>query len=346
MTDTEALLQELRRIRWSLKGEARNAALEAHLEKVEADGDQPLLNQTLTALVDCYEYSVDSSRLLVPFSRLLRGCDTAPEHFDAALLRSVYWQFEWVVYDLIDHPDIPLASIEHWMGRWRRRYSEAGHPLHPFHEAEHYLAVHLGDRDRAARAAAAVRAAEPDDMSDCEACRAGYLGRIAFWNGEHGAALGIWRPLFDGDLHCMHEPHKPLGVSPHAAAAVGRLDQARADHVRGYEMRRGEDDMTAYVAAQMRFCAQTGNEARPWPPTSPRSKPPSPPTPGSTSWRRSRRRAPRSCGAACTTPRCPAPANAPGPPPNSTRTPTPSGASSASASTNATGPTRCPAAPS
>jgi tetratricopeptide (TPR) repeat protein len=262
MTDTEALLQELRRIRWNLKGEARNAALEAHLERVEANGDQPLLNQTLTALVDCYEYSVDSSRLLVPFSRLLRNYDTAPEHFDAALLRSVYWQFKWVVYDLIDHPDIPLASIEDWMAQWRRRYSEAGHSLHPFHEAEHYLAVHLGDEDRAARATETLRATEPDGMSDCEACRGGYIGRIAFWQGDHEAALELWRPLFDGDLHCMHEPHKTLSLSPYAAAAVGRLDQARADHVRGYEMSRGKDDMTAYVACQMRFCAQTGNEPR------------------------------------------------------------------------------------
>ncbi|MCC3765120.1 hypothetical protein K3N28_18835 [Glycomyces sp. TRM65418] len=262
MTDTDSLRQELYRIRSQLKGEARTAALEAHLEKVEAHGDQMLVNRTLTELVDCYEYSTDSSRLIVPFSRLLRAYDEAPEHFDASLVRSVYWQFKWVVYDLIDRPEIPLSSIEDWMEDWRVRYAEAGHSLHPLHEAEHCLAQHLGDADRAARAAEALHATEPDGMSDCAACRCGYLGRVAFAEGDHLRALEHWRPVFDGGMRCMHEPHRTLSFSTFAAARAGRLDQARSDHVRGYQMSRGNDDMVAYIARHMRFCAFTGNEPR------------------------------------------------------------------------------------
>jgi hypothetical protein len=262
MTDTDALRNRLNEIRWQLRGEARLAALEEHLVAVEADGDQRLLNAVLTALVDCYEYSTDSTRLLVPYARLLHNLDTAPEHFDAALLRSVYWQFKWIVYKLRNHPDVPLTSIEDALVQFRRRYSEAGHSLHPYYEAEYWFAYSIADDERAARAAELVRATEPDGMSDCEACRVNDIGDMAACAGDDEAAIRAWRPLLDGELRCAHEPHNTLADSLLPLARLGRLDEARANHLHGYRISRDRDDMLAYVARHLRFCALTGNEAR------------------------------------------------------------------------------------
>ncbi|RRS00457.1 hypothetical protein [Glycomyces terrestris] len=262
MSDTDALRKRLNEIRWQLRGEARLAALEEHLVAVEADGDQPLLNAVLDALVDCYEFSPDSTRLLVPYARLLHNLDTAPEHFDAALLRSVYWQFKWIVYKLRDHPDVPLASIEDALAQFRRRYAEAGHSLHPYWEAEHWFAYYIGDTERAARAAAMVRTTEPDDMSDCEACRVNDIGDMAACAGDDEGAIAAWRPLLDGELRCSHEPHNTLADSLLPLARLGRLDEARANHHHGYRICRDKDDMLDYVARHIRFCALTGNEAR------------------------------------------------------------------------------------
>lgn len=262
MTDTDALRKRLNEIRWQLRGEARLAALEEHLVAVEADGDRPLLNSVLAALVDCYEYSADSTRLLVPYARLLHELDTAPEHFDAALLRSVYWQFKWIVYKLRDHPDVPLASVEDALVQFRTRYAEAGHSLHPYYEAEHWVAYHLGDDERAARAAELVRTTEPDDMSDCEACRVNDIGDMAACAGDDEGAVAAWAPLLEGDLHCAHEPHNTLADSLLPLARLGRLDAARANHHHGYRISRDKDDMLGYIARHLRFCALTGNEAR------------------------------------------------------------------------------------
>ncbi|GAA1666206.1 hypothetical protein GCM10009830_09850 [Glycomyces endophyticus] len=262
MSDTDALRKRLNEIRWQLRGEARLAALEEHLAAVEADGDRPLLNATLSALVDCYEYSTDSTRLLVPYARLLHHLDTAPEHFDGALLRSVYWQFKWIVYKLRDHPDVPLASIEDALTQFRERYAEAGHSLHPYYEAEHWFAYYVGDDERAARAAALVAATEPDGMSDCEACRVNDIGDMAACAGDDEAAVAAWRPLLDGELRCAHEPHNTLADSLLPLARLGRLDEARANHHHGYRISRDKDDMLGYIARHLRFCALTGNEAR------------------------------------------------------------------------------------
>jgi tetratricopeptide (TPR) repeat protein len=262
MTETDALRKRLQEIRWQLKGEARLAALEGHLAAVEADGDRPLRNAVLRALVECYEFSADPTRLLVPFSRLLHEYDTAPEHFDAALVRSVHWQFKWVVTKLVAHPEVPLASIEDWLGQLRTRYAEAGHSLHPCHAAEHWFAHHIGDHERAARAAANLASTEPDDMSDCETCRVSYAGAIAAAAGDHERALAAWAPILEGLRRCAHEPHNTLADSLLPLAALGRLDEARANHHHGYRISRDKDDMVHYVARHVRFCALTGNEAR------------------------------------------------------------------------------------
>ncbi|WP_026930564.1 hypothetical protein [Glycomyces tenuis] len=263
MSDSSSELRRtLLRINSELNGEARSAALEQHVEAVSAADDQPLLNQTLADLVNSYEFSMDASRIIVPFARLLHNYDTAPEHFDASTTHRVYWMFKWVIYKMIEHPDIPLESVEEWLSRFRSRYAEAGHSLHPVHEAEQELADHLGDAERAAKAVTAMNAAEPDRMSNCKACRCHNLGWIAACDGEHERAVELWSPVLEGNLRCAHEPHAALASSLLSLVALGRLDQARANHMRGYLMIRDKDDMTYAVARHLRFCALTGNEAR------------------------------------------------------------------------------------
>ncbi|GAB3659773.1 ATP-binding protein [Glycomyces tarimensis] len=263
MSDNSTELRRtLERICAEPRGEARSAALEAHIDAVDAAGDQPLLNETLAALVNSYEYSMDSTRILVPFARLLRNYDTAPQHFGRRTAHSVYWMFKWVIHKMIEHPEVPLDSIEEWLERMRGRYAEAGHSLHPVHEAEHALADHLGDQARAAKALAAITSTEPDRMSNCAACRCHRLGRIAADDGRHERAIELWKPVLEGGLACAHEPHAALAGSLLPLTALGRLDQARANHLHGYLISRSNDDMLYAVAKHLRFCALTGNEAR------------------------------------------------------------------------------------
>ncbi|MDA1359059.1 tetratricopeptide repeat protein [Glycomyces luteolus] len=262
MHQSDDLRQRLDQIRRTLRGEARSAALELHLEAAEAEGDRPLVNETLATLINSYEFSPDATRLLVPYAKFLHNYDTEPEHFDTELIRRLYWMFKWVVSKMTDHPDVPLASIEEAIAQMRRRYAEAGHSLHPVHESEYWLYLHIGDKERAARAAEAMLATEPDSMSNCEACRCNTLGLIAIERDDYERALADWSPILKGELRCAHEPHATLARSLLPLAALGRLDEARANHLHGYRISRDNDDMVRIIARHMRFCALTGNEAR------------------------------------------------------------------------------------
>lgn len=262
MTHSDDLRPRLAQIRRTLRGEARSAALELLLEAAEAQDERPLVNEILEALIQTYEFSQDATRLLVPYAKFLRNYDTEPEHFDAELTRRLYWMFKWVVSKMTDHPDVPLASIEDAIAQMRRRYAEAGHSLHPVHTAEYRLHSHTGDVERADRAAAAMLATEPDSMSDCEACRCNTNGWLAAARDDYERALSDWAPILNGDLRCAHEPHATLAGSLLPLAALGRLDEARANHLHGYRISRDKDDMVRIIARHMRFCAFTGNEAR------------------------------------------------------------------------------------
>ncbi|HEU5128893.1 MAG TPA: hypothetical protein VFU12_12965 [Glycomyces sp.] len=250
--------------RFEEASEAKVAALERALEAADAIGDPELVNYALNGLVDAYEFSRDSTRLLIPFARLLRNFDTSPEHFDAYLTRSLYWTFKWIVDKMIEQPDVPLESIEHWLSEMRSRYAEAGYSMHAPAAYDMQLAFHIGDYERVATAVEALGEAEEDDMSDCAACQYTSLATIVFYAEEDSAepCMEMLEPVLAGEHSCAHEPHYALALSLIPLVELGRPDQARANHLRGYMMCKGKEDMVAMIALHAEFCALTGNEAR------------------------------------------------------------------------------------
>ncbi|WP_026922863.1 tetratricopeptide repeat protein [Glycomyces arizonensis] len=262
--DPDEIWRLLNEARFEEASEAKVAALERAVEAADAVGDPELVNYALNGLVDAYEFSRDSTRILIPFARLLRNFDTSPEHFDAYLTRSLYWTFKWIVDKMIEQPDVPLESIEHWLSEMRTRYAEAGYSMHAPAAYDMQLAFHIGDYDRVATAIEALGEAEEDDMSDCAACQYTSLATIVFYAEEDSAdaAMEMLEPVLAGEYSCAHEPHYALALSLIPLVELGRPDEARANHLRGYMMCKGKEDMVPMIALHVEFCALTGNEAR------------------------------------------------------------------------------------
>ncbi|WP_035697113.1 hypothetical protein, partial [Glycomyces tenuis] len=262
--DPDAIWRLLNEARFEEASETKVAALERAVEAADAIGDPELVNYALNGLVDAYEFSRDSTRILIPFARLLRNFDTSPDHFDAYLTRSLYWTFKWIVDKMIEQPDVPLESIEHWLSEMRSRYAEAGYSMHAPAAYDMQLAFHIGDYDRVAAAIEALGEAEEDDMSDCAACQYTSLATIVFYAEEDSAdaCMEMLDPVLTGEYTCAHEPHYALALSLVPLVELGRPEQARANHMRGYMMCKGKEDMVAMIALHVEFCALTGNEAR------------------------------------------------------------------------------------
>lgn len=209
-----------------------------------------------------YNYSSEKGKMFVPFARLLRMWDEHPEDFDEFEIHSLHWVFKWMSAGMLDQPHVPLASIEKWLGEMERRYRLAGHSERAVRGAEFSVAAHLGDLERAERAYTAWLAADRDAMADCHACE---LHGQGWWRAVRGAdeeALELWAPVLQGEYTCAHEPHTILASSLLPLLRLGRIEEARSHHLRGFRLVRAMESMRGAYADHVEFCALTGNEAR------------------------------------------------------------------------------------
>ncbi|MET9437444.1 tetratricopeptide repeat protein [Streptomyces sp. NPDC006551] len=244
------------------EGAARNARAERLLAEAERIGEPLAVIEALGHQLQVYNYSSEKAKMFVPFARLLRMWDENPADFDAYETHSLHWVFKWVSSGMLDQPHIPLASIEKWLGEMEHRYRLAGHSERAVRQGEFRVARHVGDMERAARAYAAWLAADRDRMADCHACELHTQGLWRAELGEDDKALETWAPVLDGEHTCAHEPHAVLASSLLPLLRLGRAEQARANHLRGYRLVRPMESMRGSAALHIEFCALTGNEAR------------------------------------------------------------------------------------
>ena len=243
-------------------GPVRIARAEYLVDAAEASGDAPVYAQTLIHVINAYEYGAEQSKLLVPFARLLRLWDQDGAAFDQRRRHSLFWYFKWATGGMVSVPEVPLASIEGWLDEMESRYRQAGHSPRPVHQGRYRLADAIGDAAAAEREFEAWLDAPRDTMADCNACEAGGQGGWHASNERDELALELWRPVIAGDLTCAEEPHRVLSRSLLPLVRLGRIDEARANHLRGYRMARGVANLRTTLARHIEFCALTGNEAR------------------------------------------------------------------------------------
>ncbi|MFI5978549.1 tetratricopeptide repeat protein [Streptomyces sp. NPDC051452] len=262
ITDLDALRRAMAENAEQPEGPARNARAEALLAEAERL-DVPLaVIEALGHQLKVYNYSSEKDRMFVPFARLLRLWDERPEDFDAYETHTLHWVFKWMSAGMLDQPHIPLASIEKWLGEMEHRYRLAGHSERAVRGAEFGVAAHIGDLERAERAYAAWLAADRDRMADCHACELHGQGSWQVSRGRDAQALELWAPVLDGEYSCAHEPHTVLASSLLPLLRLGRLEEARAHHLRGFRLVRPMESMRGAYADHVEFCALTGNEAR------------------------------------------------------------------------------------
>ncbi|MGX1543494.1 tetratricopeptide repeat protein [Streptomyces adustus] len=262
ITDFDSLRRAMAENGGQPEGPARNARAEELLVEAERLNIPLAVVEALGHQLKVYNYSSEKDKMFVPFARLLRMWDERPEDFDEYETHSLHWVFKWMSAGMLDQPHIPLASVEKWLGEMERRYRLAGHSERAVRSAEFSVAAHVGDLDRAERAHAAWLAADRDAMADCHACE---LHGQGWWESERGRdaeAVRLWGPVLDGEFSCAHEPHTVLASSLLPLLRLGRLDEARANHLRGFRLVRPMESMRDAYADHVEFCALTGNEAR------------------------------------------------------------------------------------
>ncbi|WP_454854500.1 tetratricopeptide repeat protein [Promicromonospora soli] len=261
ITDLATLQEAIWENRQRPHGTSQAAAAEKILDQAAQIGPQAEV-RALFHLISAYEFSADRHKALVPFARALRLWDQDPSVFDRSSTHSLFWDFKWMTTGMLDLPQVPMAAIENWLTEMDRRYRLAGHTERAVRMSEFYVADHVGDAERAQRAFDGWLAAERGEMADCHACETARQGEFYADAGSDEKAVQHWEPVLAGRQTCTEEPHRALARSLLPLVRLGRLDEARANHLRGYPMVKGSESLMPSVARHIEFCALTGNEAR------------------------------------------------------------------------------------
>ncbi|WP_129783444.1 tetratricopeptide repeat protein [Promicromonospora panici] len=261
ITDLATLQEAIWENRQRPHGTSQAAAAEKILDQAAQIGPQAEV-RALFHLISAYEFSADRHKALVPFARALRLWDQDPSVFDRSSTHSLFWDFKWMTTGMLDLPQVPMTAIENWLAEMDRRYRLAGHTERAVRMSEFYVADHVGDVERAQRAFDGWLAAERGEMADCHACETARQGEFYADAGSDAKAVKHWEPVLAGRQTCAEEPHRALSRSLLPLVRLGRLDEARANHLRGYPMVKGSESLMSSVARHVEFCALTGNEAR------------------------------------------------------------------------------------
>jgi tetratricopeptide (TPR) repeat protein len=243
-------------------GPVRIARGEYLVDAAEAAGDPTARAQALIDVIEAYEFGAEQPKMLVPFAALLRLWDEAPQAFDAVRAHSLFWYFKWTTGGMIGVPEVPLASIRRWLEEMESRYRQAGYSPRAVHMGRHRLAREAGDTEAARREFQAWLDAPRDRMADCHACEISDQGWWMTQLDRDAEAVGLWQPVLNGESSCAEEPHRVLAHSLMPLVRLGRLDEARANHLRGYRLARGVPNLRGALGRHLEFCALTGNEAR------------------------------------------------------------------------------------
>ncbi|URN11213.1 hypothetical protein LUW77_02300 [Streptomyces radiopugnans] len=256
----EAVLDALRENNDRPYGLPRTVTAEELVEAAEQFEDKGVLVTALLELMEAYEYTGEHRKSPVVFARLLRLWDDDRGAFSEWEGHQVYWRFKWVTTSLLEVPDVPLATVEQWIGRMRERYREAYHGMQPVAAMAHRVALHTGSGLESAYDLWVTRPRER--LSDCEACETRHRALHHVLLGEDEQALRIWEPLFAGAVSCQEEPYVSHAFALLPLLRTGRADEARSHHLAGYRYARGKTGMAEEIGLHLEFCALTRNEGR------------------------------------------------------------------------------------
>ncbi|MFI0485528.1 hypothetical protein [Actinomadura sp. 9N215] len=240
-------------------GEARTVLIEDALRRAEAAGDDVLAFHVRVRLTDAYRYGGEPVKAFATFSRTLAEHDRDPGRFDET--HGLLWQMKAIVSSLTLFPEIPLDRAYSVLDDMERRYKAGGHSLQAVYHYRNVVARHVGDGS-ADEWYTKWRAAERDELSDCEGCDPTGMARHLVETGRHEEAFEIAAPVLSATLTCNEQPQSIQSAMLPVYLRTGRVEQAADAHRRAYRVHRARLADLSDIAEHLEFCAITGNEAR------------------------------------------------------------------------------------
>ncbi|HEX8819174.1 MAG TPA: hypothetical protein VF794_04560 [Archangium sp.] len=239
-------------------GEAKVMALEEAARLADAHGDVPLAYEVRDALIDAATFGGFPDRALVAFAWCRGQQQKDPERFSPEQL---LWKQKWVVGRLDEFPHISRKQIQGALDDVEQCFAKAGAGQRAVLKLRYQAARDMGDPAADTLWAKWVEAPR-DHLTDCRACELDDELDHHLDRGEYAVVLEKARPLLEGRNACAEVPHLTLGSVLYPLFKLGRLEQARDSHLRGYTLVQRNREFLATLGEHLEFLTLTANVAR------------------------------------------------------------------------------------
>ncbi|QRK08987.1 hypothetical protein JQX13_02105 [Archangium violaceum] len=237
-------------------GEAKVMALEEAARLADAHGDVPLAFEVRDALIDAATFGGFPDRALVAFAWCRGQQQRDPERFSPEQL---LWKQKWVVGRLDEFPHISRKQIEGALDDVEQCFAKAGAGQRALLKLRYQAARDMGDDALAGSLWARWVETPRDHLTDCRACELDDELDHHIDQGEYDVVLHKARPLLEGRSTCAEVPHLTLGSVLYPLFKLGRLEQARDSHLRGYALVQRNREFLATVGEHLEFLTLTVN---------------------------------------------------------------------------------------
>lgn len=261
-TRVRELLTEIDQTGW---GPAERALVDEAMRLVRDLDDEELEYQVRMRLTASARIGGDTDTMLSSFAWCLARYDADPQRFPADLengAADLLWQYKWMANALASSPIFPQEQIDAVLDDMEAHYQRAGLGMSGVLMSRFEAAWAQGRLEEAEQLRQRVLATPRDEHSHCEACGPSQHAAFLAETGREAEALALTDEMLESGASCGEEPEHAMARSLLPLLRAGRLDDAKAAHMRAYRMSRHNPDHLAMIADHLVFCAVTGNEAR------------------------------------------------------------------------------------
>ncbi|MET0406554.1 MAG: hypothetical protein ABW123_29320 [Cystobacter sp.] len=240
-------------------GEAKVMALEEAARLADTHGEVALAYETRDVLIEAATFAGFPERALVAYAWCRGQQQKDPRRFEP---EGLLWKQKWMVGVLSEFPHIRREQIDAALDDVEQGYAKAGAGERAVWKLRYLMARDMGHQERAEELRARWLEAPRDHLTDCLACELNVELNHFIDRGEHERLLQKARPLLEGRQACAKVPHMTFGRVLYPLFKLGRLEQAREHHLRGYAMVRADRFFVSTVGEHLEFLALTGNVTR------------------------------------------------------------------------------------
>ncbi len=232
--------------------------LEEAVRLADTGHDVKLQYQAREDLIEAAFWGGETEKALVAYSWCLAQFDNYPEKFSEWLL---LWRYKWIVNVVVNYPQITKEQIYEMLDEMEQRYLKAGYGLRVVYYYRYRTEKFFGNKAEALRHFRHAQELSRDDLSDCAACEIDERVTFQAYCGENELALSLAEPIFSGLHRCRSVPHRTLANVLLPLVRLGRWDEARNYHARGYSMISSNMLYLDYVSDHLLFLALDGDFA-------------------------------------------------------------------------------------